>query len=140
MIERIKSFKLNQCENILSNEQLRNEIKWQENKERRIDEISKVISFASENKAGKKNYIIIYKNLRRLDFWKELYEAKYDDKGITFKSELKEASSKINDQTKTIKKYERWTKVNEKLPKGSYLACSIPINHWRLIHQKNLTI
>jgi hypothetical protein len=60
-------------------------------------------SFTSENKAGKKNYIIIYKNLRRLDFWKELYEAKYDDKGITFKSELKEASSKINDQTQAIK-------------------------------------
>lgn len=121
-------------ENSDADDRLRNEIRWINNSEDRVSAITEVISFTSEKNAGK-NLASIYTNYRRLDFWKELYQARFSDEGVTFKHEFQEASKKINDRTKTYIRYSRWSKINEFLPKGSYLACSIPNSYWRLIYK-----
>jgi hypothetical protein len=137
MCKRIKSLKITlmSCENTDSDDKLSDEIKWIDDKEARINEISGIISFTSEKEAGKGAYVTIYTNKRRLDFWRDLYKDKYNKGEEVFKNEFKEAMSKINDYTKSYTRYYRWSKINEKLPTGSYLACNIPINHWRLIHK-----
>jgi|SRR5215204_5715190 len=135
MSRRIKSLKLAlmNCENTDADDKLCDEIKWIDDKEARIEEISDIIALTSEKEAGKSNYVTIYTNKRRLDFWRNLYKEKYDKGEEVFKNEFKEASS--NDSTKPYTRYCRWSIINEKLPSGSYLACNIPINHWRLIYK-----
>jgi len=122
-------------ENIDSDNKICDEIKWIDDKEDRINEISEIISLTSEKEAGKYNYATIYTNKRRLDFWKDLYKDKYDDGEKVFKNEFNEASKIIKDSTKPYIRYCRWSIINEKLPKGSYVAINIPIHHWRLIYK-----
>ena len=136
MARRINNLKLYlmNCKNIDADDEICNEVNWKDDKDERIAAISEIISFTSEKNAGKNNYVTIYKNLRQLDVWRDLYEEEYDDKGQTFKIDFTKASKLINDTTKSYTRYIRWSQINEKLPPGSYLSCNIPINHWRLIH------
>lgn len=115
MIQTIKNLKiiLINLGNVKADRQLQSEISWNEDYESRIKDLSDVIALTSEKYAGKGNFAVIYKNYRMLDFWKELYENENKD----FDKEFKLAMSKINDQTKTDVRYNRWSSILKCYPK-----------------------
>ncbi len=134
MIQTIKNLKINLINlgNDEADRKLQSEISWNDDYESRIKVLSDVIAFTSEKYAGKGNFAVIYKNYRMLDFWKQLYENENED----FDKEFKLAMSKINDQTKTNVRYNRWSRIFKMLPKGSYASCAVPNSYWRLIKKK----
>lgn len=126
------------CENQEFDKKLCNDVKWIENNDERIEALSQVISLTSEKEVGKNNSTVVYQNFRRLDFWNTLYQEKYGEgkSNKNFRNDFISASNKINDTTKARTRYDRWSKINKKLPVGSYLFCGVPISYWRLIHAK----
>lgn len=129
-------FTLRDCENTSADIKLCNEIKWEDDSEKRLENLKDVISFTSEKEAGKNNYIVIYQNYRRLDFYKKLYEEKLEDGDAIFQNEFKSVMRSMDDNTKSYVRYARWSQIFNKLPDGSYLSCTIPNSYWRLIHSK----
>ena len=117
------------CKNIEADDSIRDKVEWIEEEDKRIEALSEIISFTSGSDLSLN---IIYENYRKLDFWKELYK---DEK--KFKKEFKKAENMSKDSTKPYTRYQRWSKIFEKLPVGSYLSCSIPNSYWRLITAKN---
>src|SRR5436190_21204579 len=86
--------------------------------------------------ARRNNFSTVYTNYRKLDFWKELYEEKDND----FKKEFYLAMKEIKNSTKAYLRYSCWSEIFKKLPKCSYLSCTVPNSYWRLLYKKDMTI
>lgn len=117
------------CQNIEADVNIKNEIKWIEDRDSRKDILAEIISFTSKNELN-----IIYQNYRRLEVWKELYKDNLIEEA--FKREFKEIEKMKKDYTKPYIRFDRWSTIFKKLPPGSYLSCNIPNTYWRLIESK----
>jgi hypothetical protein len=70
--------------------------------------------------------------MKLLDFWRDLYIIK-EDSELGFEKGFRTIIKGTNDSTKPLTRYKRWSRVFEKLPRGSYLSCTVYTSHWRMI-------
>lgn len=123
-------FRLRNLENEDADKRLINEVRWINNKDERIENLSEIISLTSAS-----DHVLRNQNYRSLVIWNDLYDENEEDFVQEFQTAIKE---KLNgrDTTKAYKRFSRFKEVFSYLPAGSYVSCTIPNSYWYRINNE----